>query len=91
MSILIDDPSIPRVGQQFAVDGYTIAIAARCQCAEAGSFVPLTVTCSTGGTSAPPNSCPKCHLGYAVEDVKMDSHGRLTFAVAVLSSQTTES
>lgn len=78
--------SVPILGQQLAVEGYTIAVTARCQCETGGSFVPLSVTVSGAGTLAPPNACPVCKLGYGIQSVQMDAQGRLTFAVAVLSS-----
>jgi hypothetical protein len=82
---LADDPSIPSVGQQIGIEGYTIVVAARCQCRTGGSLVPLTITCSAAGTVAQPNACPHCRLGYAINDMKLDAQGRLSFGFAVLS------
>ncbi len=78
---------VPIIGQQLTVEGYTIAIAARCQCQPSGSLVALSVTAGASGTIAPPNTCARCGLGYEVQGIQMDSKGRLTFAVAVLSTQ----
>ena len=89
MPSLVDDPSIPSVGQQFVAEGYTVVVAGRCQCQTGGSLVPITVTCSAAGTVAAPGACKICGLGYAVEGMRMDSAGRLSFAIAVLSHNQT--
>lgn len=83
---LVNDPSIPSVGQQLTVDGYTIAVSARCQCQAAGAFVSMTVTCSSAGTAIVPGACPICKLGYTIQGMELDKQARLTFNVAVLTS-----
>lgn len=83
---LVNDPSIPTIGQQLTVDGYTLAVSARCQCKSGGSFVSMTITCSPGGTAVTPGACPSCGFGYSVQGMELDAHARLKFAVAVLTS-----
>lgn len=75
---------VPIIGQQLVVEGYTVAVAARCQCQPSGSLVALSVTVGGSGTIAPPNTCARCGLGYSVQGMQMDAQGRLIFQVAVL-------
>lgn len=85
-SSLIDDPSIPRVGQQVVAEGYTIAAVTRCQCEAGGTFVALTMVVSPAGTVAPANICAKCRTPYNIQGMRLDANGRLTFAIGVLST-----
>ena len=88
MQTLIDDPSIPSVGQQIVVEGYTIAVAARCQCESIGSSVLISLTCSSSGTAITAGLCPKCKFGYSIQGMELDAQARLKFAVAILSAKT---
>ncbi len=83
----MNDASVPILGQALTVEGYTIVVAARCQCQANGTLVPLVVTVSGSGTIAPANVCAKCGLGYGVQGLQMDTQGRLTFAVQILSQR----
>ena len=87
MQNLIDDPSIPSVGQQIVVEGYTIAVSARCQCASSGSPVLISLTCSASGTAITAGVCPKCKLAYSIQGMELDAQARLKFGVAILSSK----
>lgn len=85
MTIPFPHQNVPILGQKLTVDGYTIAVSARCQCEEKGAFVSMTVTCSSAGTAIVPGACPKCGTGYTVHGMELDKQARLTFNVAVLS------
>lgn len=86
MHNLLNDSSIPSVGQQISVDGYTINVSARCQCKAVGSFVLMNVTCSSAGTAIVPGACAACGLGYTIQGMELDKQARLTFNIAVLST-----
>jgi hypothetical protein len=86
-SASLADAHVPLLGQQIVVDGYSIAVPARCQCEQAGSLVLLTVSVSGAGTSAPPIGCAKCGQFYAIQGIQLDSQNRLSFAIAILSSR----
>jgi hypothetical protein len=81
----LTDAHVPIVGQQLTTDGYTIVVSARCQCESPSTFVPISLTCSSAITLSQPGTCPKCGMGYAIQDMKLDAHGRLIFAIAVQS------
>lgn len=80
------DQKAPLVGQQIIAEGYTIAVLARCQCREHGSAVLMSVTCSAAGTAAAVGQCHACGLAYSVRGMDLDSQARLTFNIAVLST-----
>lgn len=86
MTIPFSTSHVPILGQKITVDGYTIAVSARCQCEDKGAFVSMTVTCSSAGTAIVPGACPKCGLGYTIHGMEMDKAARLTFNIAVLSA-----
>lgn len=88
---LVNDPSIPSVGQQITVDGYTLSVSTRCQCQSGGSFVSMAITCSSAGTAIVPGACPVCKLGYTIQGMELDKQARLTFNIAVLSGQPKDS
>lgn len=79
--------SIPIIGQQIGVDGYTIAISARCQCTAQGTFVSMTVNCSLAGVAISAGVCPRCKLGYTVQGMDLDNQARLTFRIAAFSAK----
>jgi len=83
---LLNDPSIPTVGQALTVDGYTIAISARCHCETGGTFVLMAVNHSAVGDAVIAGVCPRCKQGYSVQGMELDQNAHLRFNVAVLSS-----
>jgi hypothetical protein len=86
MQGLVDKSSVPLIGQQLHVEGYTIAIAARCQCDRGGTSVLISVTSSASGTAITAGVCPRCQLSYSIHGMELDAQARLKFAVAVLSA-----
>lgn len=84
---LLNDPKIPSVGQSVIVEGYVIAVAARCTCTAAGAFVSMTVTCSPAGDAVTAGVCRHCGVGYTVQGMDLDNMARLSFRVAVLSAK----
>lgn len=78
--------SVPLLGQQIAVEGYTIAVTARCTCKDGGSPVLMAVTCSSVGTAVIAGQCHSCGLGYSVQGMELDAQARLNFQIAILST-----
>ncbi len=78
--------SVPILGQAIAVEGYTIAVTARCQCQTGGSPVLLAVTCSSAGTAVITGQCAACGHGYSVQGMEIDPQARLSFQIAILST-----
>lgn len=87
MPIPFPSPSstIPILGQQIVVEGYTVTTVTRCQCEAGGSPVLLTMTVSAAGIASAPSACARCRTGYAIQGTQQDDQGRLLFQIAVLS------
>ena len=81
------DQNVPIIGQQIAVEGYTIAVIARCNCRPNGSAVLMSVTCSEAGTAASVGQCRSCGHAYSVQGMDLDRQARLSFNIAVLSTE----
>lgn len=80
------DQNVPLVGQQIGVEGYTIAVIARCRCREGGSAVLMSVTYSEAGTAVSVGQCSHCGQAYSVQAIDLDSQARLKFQLALLST-----
>lgn len=79
-SALSAPSSVPIIGQPIQVQGYTIVLAAVCQCGGPQSALQLTCQMGPAGLCATPAACPSCHNVYAVNALDY-AHGQLQFSL----------
>lgn len=79
MPTLLDDPSVPLVGQPVKVVGYTIVVSAQCACTPAGT--PFQAIVRLEGPLA--SLCPRCLTVYSVHQMAVNPQGAMGFGFAM--------